>query len=140
MGGIQGQNKDGTLKCISYTKYMFCLCVFYTNFRDGDARCKGPSLFPKTTENEGEANSTENISQRHIAKWLHTRDNAQKLAPATPDWNQSRSFRKDTLPIGCLREGSSQRQRQKTGTTRARLTTTITCQSGSVHFPVPKVL
>ena len=68
---------------------MFCLCVFYTNFRNGDARCKGPSLLAKTTpETEGEAKSAENISQRHTAKWLHTRDNAKKLAPATPDSKQ----------------------------------------------------
>ena len=44
--------------------YMFSIFAFYTNFRNGDARHKGPSLFPKTPENE------ENISQRHIAKWL----------------------------------------------------------------------
>ena len=52
-----------------YILHVLALCFFYTNFRNGDARCKRPSLFPKTTpENEGEANSAENISQRHIAK------------------------------------------------------------------------
>ena len=50
--------------------YMFRVCVFYTNFRNGDARCKGPSLLAKTTpESEGEEKSAENISQRHTAKW-----------------------------------------------------------------------
>ena len=48
--------------------YMCPLFVFYTNFRNGDARCKGPSLFPKTTpENDGEANMPKHNANFHCA-------------------------------------------------------------------------
>ena len=108
MGGIQGQNKDETLKCILYITCFLSLFITRTfgtvmraakgqaffqrrhpktkvkqtclgTMQISTARCKGPSLLAKTTpENEGEAKSAENISQRHTAKWLHTRDNAKK--------------------------------------------------------------
>ena len=34
--------------CVLFIVGVFAL-LFYTNFRSGDARCKGPSLFPKAT-------------------------------------------------------------------------------------------
>ena len=68
-----------------------CL-VFYTNFRSGDARCKGPTLSPKATQ------------QKPMVR-------ANSLRYTAP-----KSFCKDTLPIGCIRNGNCQRQRQKTCT------------------------
>ena len=99
--------------------YMCPLFVFYTNFRNGDARCKGPSLFPKTTpENEGETNSAENISHQWLTKRII-----------------GSSTQSQTMPIWTTLTRKAMRWK-----TEAHESENMPMKNANFHFPAPKVL
>ena len=91
------------------------------------ARCKGPTLLAKTTpENEGEAKSAENISQRHTAKWPSVIDEVNYWFKHTfPD---NVTLNHPHTKCDEIKKAESDESEN------------MPRQNANVHFPVPKVL
>ena len=47
--------------CVLFIVGVFAL-LFYTNFRSGDARCKGPSLSPKAAQKKNNGSTVDSIT------------------------------------------------------------------------------